>query len=233
MRAGDVPDVLGVRVAAVLLRRVLLERGDLALDVRLLERDVPLVREVEVVPRDLVAEDRRALERAQAFLGDRLVILVHVVERRHEDDLRLPLLPQPDEQLEDVLPVLRERAHVEVVHRQLLRRDAELGRRLAHLARERVRREAVRQRPRGDRERDVAHLAARVDEPRHRAAAAELAVVGVRRQHERPLPGLDQTGTASFAATGARCSAAGTRSGSASTASPKRAQVIGSSKNAL
>ena len=98
------------------------------------------------------------------------------------------------------------------MHRQLLRRNAELGRRLAHLARERVRREAVRQRPRRDRERDVAHLAARVDEPRHRAAAAELAVVRVRRQHKRPLPVLDQTGTASFAATGVRCSAAGARS---------------------
>ena len=69
--------------------------------------------------------------------------------------------------------------------------DAELARRLAHLARERVRLEARRQRARRDRERDVAHLAPALDEPRHRPAAAELAVVRVRREHERLLPGLD------------------------------------------
>ena len=59
---------------------------------------------------------------------------------------------------------------------------------LAHLACERVRLEARRQRASRDRERDVAHLAARLDEPRHRPAAAELAVVRVRREHERALP---------------------------------------------
>ena len=47
------------------------------------------------------------------------------------------------------------------------------------------------QRPRRDREGDVAHLAAGVDEPRHRAAAAELAVVGVRREDERALEAVD------------------------------------------
>ena len=52
------------------------------------------------------------------------------------------------------------RAHVEVVHGEVLLRDPELGSRLAHLARERVRLEARRQRPRRDRERDVADLAA-------------------------------------------------------------------------
>src|SRR5438034_10387936 len=71
VRARDVPDVVRVGVAPVLLRRVLLERRDLPLDVWLLQRDVRLVAEVEVVPRDLVAEDRRALERAQALLRDR------------------------------------------------------------------------------------------------------------------------------------------------------------------
>src|SRR4029077_9238779 len=62
VRARQVPDVFGVRVAPMLLRRVLLERRDLQVDVPLLERDVPLVLEVEVVPRDLVAENRRPLE---------------------------------------------------------------------------------------------------------------------------------------------------------------------------
>src|SRR5205085_4747970 len=37
MGTRDVPDVLGVRVAAMLLRRVLLQRGDLALEVARLE----------------------------------------------------------------------------------------------------------------------------------------------------------------------------------------------------
>ena len=67
----------------------------------------------------------------------------------------------------------------------------ELGRRLAHLAGEGVGLEAGRKRTRRDREGDVAHLAAALHEPRHRPAAAELAVVRVRREHERPLPGLD------------------------------------------
>ena len=130
--------------------------------------------------------------------------------------------------------MLGERAHVEVVHGQPVLRDAELGRRLAHLAGERVGREALRQRARRDRERDVAHVAARVDEPRHRAAAAELAVVGVRREHERPLPLLDhdrhrllrQAAAPLGSATGRAC-------GDASAASPRSAQVIGSSKKAL
>src|SRR5581483_3018544 len=82
VRARDVPDVLRIRVAPVLLRGVLLQRRHLALEMPLLERDVPLVGEVEVVPRDLVPEDGRALERAQAFLCDRLVVLVDVVEAR-------------------------------------------------------------------------------------------------------------------------------------------------------
>jgi hypothetical protein len=63
----------------VLLRGVLRKRRDLALDVPLLEREVGGVRELEVVPRNLVAEHGRALERPQAFLRDRLVILVDVV----------------------------------------------------------------------------------------------------------------------------------------------------------
>ena len=74
---------------------------------------------------------------------------------------------------------------------ELRLRDAELAGRLAHLARERVRREPGGQRARRDRERDVVHLAAALDEARHRPAAAELAVVRVRREHERALPGLD------------------------------------------
>src|SRR3954451_8504272 len=130
VHAGEVVDVLGVRVAAMLLRRVLLERGDLERDVPLLERDVPLVLEVEVVPRNLVAEDRRALEGAQSLLGDRAVVLVDVVKAWLEHDVRLPLLPECDEQLEDILAPLGERADVEVVHRERLGGDAELSRRL-------------------------------------------------------------------------------------------------------
>ena len=49
----------------------------------------------------------------------------------------------------------------------------------------------VGQRARRRRERDVAHLRAGLDQPRDRAAAAELAVVGVRRQHQRAAAGRD------------------------------------------
>src|SRR6185312_14877671 len=106
VHACEVADVLRVRVAPVLLGGVLLQGRDLQGDVLLLEREVPLVLEVEVVPRDLVAEDRRPFEGAQALLRDRAVVLVDVVEARLEDDVRLPLLPERDEQLEDVLPPL-------------------------------------------------------------------------------------------------------------------------------
>src|SRR5918999_2919937 len=68
VRARDVPDVLGVRVASVLLGRVLRERGHLALQVRPLEREVGLVVEVEVVPGDLVAENRGSVGGPQPFL---------------------------------------------------------------------------------------------------------------------------------------------------------------------
>src|SRR5829696_380443 len=188
VRPRHVAHVLLVRVAAMLLRGVLPQRGDLAVDVALLERDVRLVREVEVVPRDLVAEDRRALEGAQALGGDRLVVLVDVVEGRLEDRVRLPLVPDLDQQLEDLLPVLGEGADVEVVDGETRLGDPELGRRLAHLPGERVRREALGQRAGRDREGDVAHVGAGVSEARHRAAAAELTVVGVRREHEHALP---------------------------------------------
>ena len=87
--------------------------------------------------------------------------------------------------------------------RELRLGDPELARRLAHLARERVGREARRQRAGRDREGVVVHLHSRLDEPRHRAAAAELAVVGVRRQHEHALPGLDHATSGSVAAVGA------------------------------
>ena len=85
----------------------------------------------------------------------------------------------------------RERTHVEVVDGEPVLANAELGRRLAHLACERVRLESRRERARRDRERDVVNLAAALDEPRHRPAAAELAVVRVRREHERLPPCLD------------------------------------------
>ena len=83
-------------------------------------------------------------------------------------------------------------------------RDPELAGRLAHLARERVGREALRQRAGRDRERVVVHLDSGLDEPRHRAAAAELTVVGVRREHEHALPGLDHAGS-SLRAASRRC----------------------------
>src|SRR5579864_6635366 len=80
VRAREVPHVFRVCVAAMLLRRVLAERCDLALEMALVEREVRLVGEVEVVPGDLVAEDRRALERAQPLGCDRLMVLVDVVQ---------------------------------------------------------------------------------------------------------------------------------------------------------
>src|SRR4051794_35078755 len=84
VRARKVPDVLRVRVAPVLLRRISGESGLFPLDVALLERDVGLIGEVEVVPGNLVAEDGRSLEGAQPLGRDRLVVLVDVVQRRLE-----------------------------------------------------------------------------------------------------------------------------------------------------
>ncbi len=90
--------------------------------------------------------------------------------------------------------MLRERADVEVVHGQVRFRDSELRSRLAHFTRERVRWEPRRQGAGRDRERDVAHLAARFDQSGDRATATELAVVGMRGEDERSLPGFDHLG---------------------------------------
>src|SRR4029077_7549732 len=60
-----------------------------------------------------------------------------------------------------------------------------------YLPGERVGREPGWQGAGGDRERHVAHLAALLDEARSRTAATELAIVGVRGEDERPLPGGD------------------------------------------
>ena len=86
-----------------------------------------------------------------------------------------------------LLAARRERPHVEVVHGEVRLGDTELRRRLAHLAGQGVGREPGWQRARRDRERDVAHVTARLDEARRRSAAAELAVVRVGREHERPF----------------------------------------------
>ena len=191
MHASEIPDVLRVRITPVLLGGVARERGDLALDVPLLQRDIRAVGEIEVVPGNLVPENGRPLERTQALLRDRLVILVNVVMRGLEDDLGPPFLPEPDEELEDVLATLGERAYVEVVDRQTVLGNADLGRRFANFPRERVRLEAGGQRTGRDRERDVPHLASAVDEPRHRSTAAELAVVGMRREDERTVEAVE------------------------------------------
>ena len=131
------------------------------------------------------------------------MVLVDVVHRRLEDDVGLPVVPELDQQLEDLLPAVREGADVEVVHGEVLDGDPDLGGRLAHLVGERVRRKALGQRARRDREGDVAHVGARLDEPSHRAAAAELAVVGVRCEHERALHARDHA-TAPAAGSGRR-----------------------------
>ena len=103
---------------------------------------------------------------------------------------------------------------------ELRLRKAELGRRFAHLAREGVWLEALRERASRDREGDVMHLDPRLHEPRHGAAAAELAVVGVRRKHQHAVPALDQAPSSR-------------RRASVRATSPSRPHVIGSSKSAL
>ena len=50
-----------------------------------------------------------------------------------EHAVGLPVVPDLDQQLEDLLPVVGKRAHVEVVDGEVLGGDADLGRRLAHL----------------------------------------------------------------------------------------------------
>ena len=65
---------------------------------------------------------------------------------------------------------------------------SELAGCFAHLPRQRVRREALGQRAGRDREREVADVRPLLDEPRHRAPAAELAVVSVGGEHEHALP---------------------------------------------
>ncbi len=192
---GEVPDVVGVRVVAVLLRLVARERCDLALDVALVERDVGLVVEVERVPGDLVAEHRRPLERAETLGRDDLVILVDVAEARLQDRVGTPVLPESDQELEDLLAALRKRPDLEIVNGERTRRDPDLGGRLANLPRERVGREPLGKRFRRDREGDVANLDPCFDESRHRSAAAELTVIGMGREDEYPLPGLDHAGS--------------------------------------
>jgi len=141
------------------------------------------------------------------------------------------------------MAMVGERPNVEVVDGQLLDRDTELGGGLAHLARERVGREPLGQRAGGDRERDIADLAAGLDEPRHRPAAAELAVVGVRREDEHLLPGLDHaaptlsTGSDGGGFVGGAVAGAGfhrrTGISEQSAVSPSSPQNIGSSNSAL
>ena len=163
----------------------------LLLDVALLEPHVGLVREVEVVPGDLVGQHRGALEGAQALLGDGLVVLVQVDEGGHHHAVWAELLLEDDHLVEDVLAHGREGAHLEVVHLEVGLGDAENARRGADLVLEDVFREALRDALGGGAEGGVGDLDAVLDEARHGAAAAELAVVGVRRQHEHVVEAFD------------------------------------------
>ena len=203
----------------MLLRRVLLQRRDLPFDMPRLEREVRLVAEVEVVPRDLVAEDRRPLERPQPLARDRLVILVHVVHRGHEHAVGLPVAPDLDQQLEDLLPALRERAHVEVVHGEVAGRDAELGGRLAHFARQCVGREARRA------ETALRSRRRRSERPRRprRAAPSSRRSRTHRRRCAARAPAL----------AGRRQSPAGLQVRAPTATSARRPQNDGSSKSAL
>ena len=152
-----------------------------SLDVALLERGVPLVREAEVVPGDLVAEHGRPLEGAQALGGDHLVVLVDVVEARLEDGVGCH-----SSQSAISSSRMSGGARGTCAPRSRARSAAPRGCRARWSPRApRAPGCPARSRPgatRRDRERDVAHLGAGLDEARHRPAAAELAVVGVRRR---------------------------------------------------
>ena len=149
------------------------------------------MREVEVVPGDLVGHHGGALEGAQALLGHGLVVLMQVDESRHEHAVGVELLLQQDHLLEDLLAHRGESAHGEVVDAQVRFVYAEDGGGLAHLARQDVAREVRRHRLGGGREGGVGDLGARLDEARHGAATTELAVVGVRGQDEHGAEVLD------------------------------------------
>src|SRR5665647_847205 len=180
-RKGDVADVVLARVVAVALAGVAGKGLHLLLDVALLEPHVGLVREVEVVPGDLVGQHRGALEGAQALLGDGLVVLVQVDEGGHHHAVWVELLLEDDHLLEDVLAHGGEGAHLEVEDLEVALGDAEDARGGADLVLEDVFREALRDALGGRAEGGVGDLDAVLDEARHGAAAAELAVVGVRR----------------------------------------------------
>ena len=148
------------------------------------------VGEVEVVPRDLVAEDRRPLERAQALLRDRLVVLVDVVMRGLEDDVGTASPPRARRAARGCPAAARGTS--------ARRSRAPSGSARGCRARSSPRAPRGRACPAGSppaasawrSRRRRSGRRTRLDEPRHRAAAAELAVVRVRREHERALPGL-------------------------------------------
>src|SRR5687768_4717902 len=148
------------------------------------------------------------------------MVLMHVVQARHEHGVRLPLLPLRDEELEDVLARRREGADLEAVHDQILLRDADRLGGLAYFALEGVGRKALRERLRGDGKREVPHLGPALDEPRHGPTAAELTVVGVGGKNERAFPALDHAVASSPPWP------------AASAASARSPHVIGSSKSA-
>ena len=58
----------------------------------MLEHDKAIGHERQIVPGDLVAENRCLLERAKSLLGDHLMVLMGVVRRRqqHQVGLHVP-----------------------------------------------------------------------------------------------------------------------------------------------
>ena len=114
--------------------------------VLLLEHDVGLGREGDVVARHLVTKQRAVAEGAQALTGDGLVVLMQVVATGQKHDVGRDVALHAHHVFEDLLAVMRQRAHGVAQDEQAARLDAQVLGRLPHLDLEDIGRVAGRHR---------------------------------------------------------------------------------------
>ena len=99
----------------------------LFLQVRLLQDDKAIVLELEIIPGQLVAQDRYLFKGPDPFPGNCPVVLVEIFQGRQQNQIRFQLPPQDDKFFQDLLAPGRKFPDRELVPDQASRGDAQGG----------------------------------------------------------------------------------------------------------
>lgn len=166
------------------------DRSDLRFNMLGLERDQGMRLELDVVPRQLVPENGRALECAKRFRLHGLMVLVDVGAGMNKDKVGIEIPLHADHFFQDFLAASREMTHRKVEQVEILIRDAENRACLAEFILESVGSVSRWQGFSRDGERDGVHVGSFGYEPREHSPRSELRIVrmGGKGEHSGDTP---------------------------------------------